>query len=111
MLVTRLKLPLALFALPVLGLAVWSLAAAGPGQVKQTAGDQAKQEAAPQPAPAAEYVGSETCSGCHADFAPDKLAYHKEIDVVKRLSEWKGRACESCHGTNSEFSIDKVHAR
>ena len=96
--VGRLKLPLSLVALPVLGLAVWSLAAAGPGQAKPPAAGQAKPEAAPQPAPAAEYVGSETCSGCHADFAADKLVYHKEIDVVKRLSEWKGRACESCHG-------------
>ncbi len=103
MLATRLKLPLAVICLLTLLLAVWSFAA-GPAPAKQkaakpqkSAGATAQAPAAP-PAPAAEYVGSETCAGCHTDKAPDKLVYHKQIDMLKRFSGWQGKACESCHG-------------
>jgi DmsE family decaheme c-type cytochrome len=57
--------------------------------------------AAPEPpatAKAPEYVGSETCQACHEDlYNGIAKSPHHTVDISKR-AEWKGRACESCHG-------------
>jgi len=62
-------------------------------------------QAAPQAAQTApEYVGSDTCQGCHEDlFAPFKKTPHQRIETDKRRG-WEGRACESCHGPGSKHA-------
>jgi DmsE family decaheme c-type cytochrome len=50
---------------------------------------------------APEYVGSETCQACHEDFYNAlKKSPHETVEIGKR-TDWKGRACESCHGPGS----------
>jgi DmsE family decaheme c-type cytochrome len=70
----------------------------------------ASQDKSPPPAPAAakpaapavkEYVGLETCAGCHEDIANAlKKNPHWILEVNKR-SGWEGKACEACHGPGS----------
>ncbi|MDX1982601.1 MAG: OmcA/MtrC family decaheme c-type cytochrome [Bryobacteraceae bacterium] len=46
---------------------------------------------------------SAACTGCHASKA---AASHAAIN-----SNAIGESCSACHGLNSQFSVDKVHAR
>jgi DmsE family decaheme c-type cytochrome len=58
----------------------------------------------------AEYVGSDTCQGCHEDIfkAFQKNPHHLlETDVKQR--GWEGKACESCHGPGSKHA-DSMNA-
>jgi OmcA/MtrC family decaheme c-type cytochrome len=50
-------------------------------------------------------MGPETaaCTGCHASMT---AASHALANTTAT-----GEACASCHGTDSEFSVDKIHAR
>jgi DmsE family decaheme c-type cytochrome len=58
----------------------------------------AQNKAAQEPAKAPEYVGSETCQTCHEDiFNSLAKSPHQTVEISKR-KDWKGRACESCHG-------------
>jgi OmcA/MtrC family decaheme c-type cytochrome len=43
------------------------------------------------------------CLGCHDDKAPAAHAFTATSPF--------GEACAACHGTDSQFSVDKVHAR
>ncbi len=57
--------------------------------------------AAPKPAVKKEYVGSETCSGCHEDISTGlKKTAHGFLETSKKRG-WEGKACESCHGPGS----------
>lgn len=47
-----------------------------------------------------DYVGSETCAGCHAEVA-DKLASNPHANIATEHSG-PGAACESCHGPGKE---------
>ncbi len=47
--------------------------------------------------------GAAACLGCHDNRA---AAAHAFVQTAPF-----GEACESCHGNNSEFSVDRVHAR
>jgi DmsE family decaheme c-type cytochrome len=58
---------------------------------------QAAKDAAQPAAPAGDYVGQDTCMGCHADYHADQMPYHKAIEKNKRWN-WSGRTCEACHG-------------
>lgn len=79
--------------LAALGLAV--LSAAG-GQQAQPAKPDAAAGGAKK-----EYVGSETCAGCHDEISTDfKKNAHAILDTNKRRG-WEGKACESCHGPGS----------
>jgi DmsE family decaheme c-type cytochrome len=70
----------------------------------------------PQPAPAAaqtesqapatnapaEYVGSETCAGCHEDmYKLFQRSVHQQVDTSKKY-HFETRACEACHGPGSK---------
>jgi len=44
------------------------------------------------------------CLSCHTTKS---AAAHAAIETSPTL----GEACEACHGTNAETSVDKVHAR
>ena len=58
------------------------------------AGDQSK----PTAAPSSQYVGSETCAGCHEDVAKDlALTPHYRIKL-QSTKNVEGGGCESCHG-------------
>lgn len=71
------------------------LAAAGRGAGLQPAAAQK---------PSAEYVGSDTCQGCHEDlFGPFQKSPHHRIETDKRRG-FEGRACESCHGPGSKHA-------
>jgi len=79
------------------------------------AAQQAKPAGAAQPAvqtpekPAeppkpAEYVGSDTCQGCHEDiFNAFQKNPHHEVESEKKRG-WQGKACESCHGPGSKHA-------
>jgi DmsE family decaheme c-type cytochrome len=56
----------------------------------------------PAPAAAAEYVGSETCAGCHDDITSNfPKNPHSTLETDKRR-KWDGKACEACHGPGSK---------
>lgn len=51
---------------------------------------------------AAKYAGSESCGTCHEDLANAfAKTPHHAVDL-KENSEWKGKACESCHGPGAK---------
>ncbi len=57
--------------------------------------------AAPAPATKKEFVGSETCAGCHEDISTGfKKNAHASLETNKKRG-WDGKACESCHGPGS----------
>jgi len=65
--------------------------------------------AAPQKPPA-EFVGSETCQGCHEDlFGPFSKSAHQRIETDQRRG-WEGRACESCHGPGGKHAESSAAA-
>lgn len=52
--------------------------------------------------PAAEYAGSQACAACHDDLAK---AFRKNAHrLVDLRPDWKGRACESCHGPGAKHA-------
>lgn len=56
----------------------------------------AQSAAAPAPAPASQYVGSETCKGCHEDI-------YKSVEGTMHVQTFKAKdaahqGCEGCHG-------------
>jgi DmsE family decaheme c-type cytochrome len=63
---------------------------------------------APAPAPTdnkpAQYVGSDTCQGCHEDiFAAFQKNPHHEVETSKKY-KFDTKACESCHGPGSKHA-------
>ena len=71
------------------------------------AGAQDKPAPAAPPPPdnkPAEYVGSQTCQGCHEDIYNNILkSPHQRVEVDKHRG-WDGKACESCHGPGSKHA-------
>ncbi len=95
-----LKSKLARRVLPALFvfLATAVLPAKGPQDAKPAA--PAKAEA-PKPAAKKDFVGSETCAGCHDEISTGfKTNRHVSLETNKRRG-WDGKACESCHGPGS----------
>jgi DmsE family decaheme c-type cytochrome len=72
-------------------------------------GAQEKPGAPAPPAPApdnkpAEFVGSETCQGCHEDiFNAFQKNPHQLVETDKKRG-WATKACESCHGPGSKHA-------
>jgi len=68
---------------------------------------QEPKPAEAKPAPdnkPAEYVGSDTCQGCHEDiFNAFKKNPHAVVETSKKRG-WEGKACESCHGPGSKHA-------
>jgi len=68
---------------------------------------QEKPAAPAQPAAGnkpAEYVGSETCQGCHEDiFNAFQKNPHHLVETDKKRG-WETKACESCHGPGSKHA-------
>src|SRR5215471_18254016 len=68
---------------------------------------QTQKEIAPKPAPAvvspAEYVGVETCKGCHEDRYS---SYATSIHAKRKIagSPATANACESCHGAGADHA-------
>jgi len=57
---------------------------------------------APTAKPAAEYAGSGTCAACHEEVAKAfRKNPHQRVGTGR---EWKGRACESCHGPGAKHA-------
>lgn len=69
---------------------------------RQDAKPQEKAAEAKSAAPAKkEYVGSETCAGCHDEISTHfKKTRHAVLDTNKKRG-WETKACESCHGPGS----------
>jgi DmsE family decaheme c-type cytochrome len=65
----------------------------------------APQTAAPAPDnKPADYVGSDTCQGCHEDiFKAFQKNPHHQVDTSKSRG-FEGKACESCHGPGSKHA-------
>ena len=68
------------------------------------------QEKASAPAPSktdnkpAQYVGSDTCQGCHEDiFNAFQKNPHHAVEADKKRG-FDGKACESCHGPGSKHA-------
>jgi len=75
---------------------------------------QDKPAAAPAPAPPAdkpaEYVGSQTCQGCHEDiFNAFQKSPHQAVEKDKKRG-FENNACESCHGPGSKHAESMVAA-
>ena len=52
----------------------------------------------------AEYVGSDTCQGCHEDiFNAFQKNPHHLVETDKKRG-WETKACESCHGPGSKHA-------
>ena len=72
-----------------------------------TSGGAQEKASAPTPPPAptkAEYVGSETCQGCHEDiFNAFKKNPHQQVETDKKRG-FETKACESCHGPGSKHA-------
>jgi DmsE family decaheme c-type cytochrome len=89
-------------------LAVLALFAVWPGcaQTAPAAPPAAASPAAPAPADnkPAEYVGSETCAGCHEDVSKafEKNPHHL-VETSKKY-KFDTKACESCHGPGSKHA-------
>lgn len=51
---------------------------------------------------AAEYAGSEICAACHDELAKNfRRNPHQRVET---RGDWKGRACESCHGPGAKHA-------
>ena len=65
------------------------------------AGGSAQQQQQKDPPKKKEYVGSETCAGCHEEAqASFKKNAHISLETNKKRG-WQEKACESCHGPGS----------
>jgi len=85
--------------LPILAAAILLSATSGGAQDK--AGAPAPP---PEPAKPAEFVGSDTCQGCHEDiFNAFQKNPHHEVEADKKRG-FDGKACESCHGPGSKHA-------
>ena len=66
---------------------------------------ESKQKAAPGAKPAAkpkaDYIGSETCQGCHEEVAKAFLKNPHQLLEKDKQRGWEAKACESCHGPGS----------
>ncbi len=63
--------------------------------------------AAAQPAPKADFVGSETCQGCHdAEITAHLQKNFHGLMLAKLETAGKGRLCEGCHGPGSLHAGD-----
>src|SRR5208283_6195234 len=57
-----------------------------------------------EPAKPAEYVGSDTCQGCHEDiFNAFQKNPHHVVETDKKRG-FDTKACESCHGPGSKHA-------
>jgi len=52
----------------------------------------------PKPVDASQYVGSDTCMGCHEDVYKNQFEGTPHIQTTKK----NGHGCESCHGPGAE---------
>jgi len=79
-----------------------SVLAAGASQDQKPPDKSAAQQAAKPAAPAKkEFIGSETCAGCHEDISTAfKKNPHSILETNKKRG-WETKACESCHGPGS----------
>jgi DmsE family decaheme c-type cytochrome len=75
----------------------------GSAQNKAGAPTPAAQESKPENKPA-EYVGSDTCAGCHEDIS--KAFAQNPHHLVETDKKYKrvGDACEACHGPGSKHA-------
>jgi DmsE family decaheme c-type cytochrome len=81
-------------------LAVLLLSATFGGAQQKTSAPAPSKEP-PKPA---EYVGSETCQGCHDDtFSAFQKNPHHQVEADKKRG-FEGKACESCHGPGSKHA-------
>lgn len=64
--------------------------------VAQSAGAQAAQSS-PTPAPGSQYVGSDTCKGCHEDIVNHFMA-NPHWESTFKVSGTEVHSCETCHG-------------
>ena len=64
-------------------------------------------------AAAATYVSSEGRLNERIDVPAESIAIPTDISTVQRGQHLASAvaACAACHGNNSEFAVDKVHAR
>lgn len=54
------------------------------------------------PTAAPQYAGSEACAACHDDLAKSfRRNPHQRLET---RAEWKGRACEACHGPGAKHA-------
>lgn len=52
----------------------------------------------------AEYVGTETCQGCHDEiFSAFEKSPHRVVSTASKY-HFQGKACESCHGPGSKHA-------
>lgn len=97
------KFPLRRFTTGVLALSFATLVIAS--QDKQS-GDKPAAAAAPQAAADSSkgtYVGSETCQACHEDiYKAFQRNRHHAVEAASK--NWKGQACEACHGPGSKHA-------
>ncbi len=80
-----------------------ALAPANQEQAKPEAGPPAAAQAKADTKPA-EYVGSETCQTCHEDIFKAFAKNPHEVVETHGKRNWKGKACESCHGPGSKHA-------
>lgn len=72
------------------------------GWLAATPGAQEPANKAQAPAAAKkEYVGSETCAGCHDEIRSNFTKNAHAILETNKRRGWEGKACESCHGPGS----------
>ena len=108
----------AVFTAALLGAAAWSTASRSWAQQPPAVSTPTATAPAAPPAPTtppsaaappaaavpsnekADYVGAETCLGCHTDHAKFKQSYHaRYLQDVKKIEFSK--SCETCHGPGS----------
>jgi DmsE family decaheme c-type cytochrome len=64
---------------------------------------QDKQEKKEAPAKA-EYIGSETCAGCHDEINTSFAKNPHHLLEKSKSRGWEGKACEACHGPGSKHA-------
>lgn len=78
-------------------LAAWTAGA----RQEQKPQEKAAEKKSAEPAKKKEYVGSETCAGCHDEISTNfKKNPHSSLETNKKRG-WETKACESCHGPGS----------